>query len=387
MTAPAQTEDLLRRLVQQEDEHAIILLDQNGDVVAWLGAAEKVFGRTADEMRGQSTSILFAPEDIAKGMPEHELEVAEKNGHAEDDRWMLRSDKHRFWATGIMMPIRADDGTILGFSKILRDRTDVKEQLESSQRLIEQSQKVNESKDIFIATLAHELRNPLASIATAAAILDHTGASNEDCRFARATIQRQLGHIQRMIEDLLEVTKADVGKIRLDKRETSLNEIVRAAVESCRPAIEKGQHTLQLLMTERPITVSADPPRLQQVFVNLLENAAKYTSHGGHIWVKVSVEGHEGVVKVEDTGIGISAEIMPRIFDLFTQADLTSSRRGSGLGIGLSLVKDLINLHGGTVQVKSDGVGKGSEFTVRLPLAGSDASRPNSPDPAGRRNA
>jgi len=379
MPSPQQIDDLLRRLVQQENEHAIILLDSAGQIVAWLGAAEAVFGYTAKEILGRPASVLFAPEDVAKRMPTYELEVARKNGQAEDDRWMRRKDGRRFWATGVLVPIRADEGAILGFGKVLRNRTDLKGQLESAQKLVERSQQANESKNVFIATLAHELRNPLSAIANASAILETAGAKNDDCRFARTTIQRQVDHIRRMIEDLLEVAKADVGKIQLENRETSLNAIVQAAVDSCRQAMDQRTQNLEVIMTDVPIIVSADPPRLRQVFVNLIENAAKYTNYGGNIWVKASVEGQDAVVKVKDTGIGISPEMMPRIFDLFTQAEFASTDQGSGLGIGLSLVKDLVNLHGGTVQVRSDGLGKGSEFTVRLPLAGPDALRPDRP--------
>lgn len=376
MTIPPHIQELIERLLEQDDEHAIILLDPNGLIVAWMAAAEIVFGYTSGEMVGQPVEILFTPEDRAQKMPEYELAVASSDGHAEDDRWMLRRDGRRFWAVGVMIPIRTEAGEILGFGKILRNRTDIKGQLESAQRQIERLKQMNESKNVFIATLAHELRNPLASIRNSLTFLEFAGSQNDDCRYARATAQRQLDHMQRMIEDLLDVAKADVGKVQLDIRVMPLNGIVEAAVETCQAVIDKSIQTLQLLITDQPIMVKADSSRLLQIFVNLIHNAAKFTNLGGHIWVKVSVEGSEAVVRVEDTGVGISAEMMPQIFDLFTQAD---SGSGGGLGIGLSLVKNLTNLHGGTVQVRSDGLGKGSEFTVRLPLVMNDEERPDSP--------
>jgi PAS domain S-box-containing protein len=377
MSMPPNIDEWLQRMVLQDNEQAIILLNREAQIVAWLGAAEKTFEFTAAEVTGQPFHMLFAPEDLAKGMPDWEVDVAKSNGHAENDRWMLRKDGGRFWATGVLMPLRSDDGAIFGYAKILRNRTDLKGQLETANQECESLQKKIESKNNFIATLAHELRNPLASIANSLAVLNLTGAQNDDAQYCRATIQRQLDHMQRMVADLLEFAKADVGKIQLEKRQLVVSDILRTAVESCRPAVDRQRHRLELLMPEEPILVHGDSARLQQVFVNLLENAAKYTNQGGSIWVKLLVEGTDAVIKFEDTGVGISSEMLPQIFDLFTQAEAS---RGAGLGIGLSLVKDLVQLHGGTVQVHSDGIGKGSEFTVRLPLAGSDAQRPDRPD-------
>jgi PAS domain S-box-containing protein len=377
MISPMKIEEWLQRMVMQDSQHAFILLDADARIVAWLGAAEQIFGFTFNEVANQKFHILFAPEDLDKEMPQWEVKVAASDGHAENDRWMLRKDGRRFWATGVLMPLRAGDGSISGFAKILRNRTDIKGQLESVRNLCERLQKTIERKNNFIATLAHELRNPLAAISNSLAMLSLTSGQDDDSKYCRATIQRQLDHMQRMVTDLLEVAKADIGKIKLELRNLVINDLLRSAVESCRPAIDRQSHRLELLMQDEPIIVNADAARLQQVFVNLLENAAKYTNRGGMIWVKLLVEGSEAVVRFEDTGIGIAPEIMPQIFDMFTQAETSQD---SGIGIGLSLVKDLTQLHGGTVQVRSDGIGKGSEFTVRLPLAGSDAARPDRPE-------
>lgn len=366
-----QIQELLLRLVEQQDEHAVIVLDRTGRIIAWLGAAEKIFGYEEKEVIGQLADILFTPEDRVRKMAEYEIEVAASDGHAEDDRWMQRNDDRRFWATGILAPIRSEAGEVLGFGKILRNRTDIKGQLESGQKLIERLQLTNESKNVFIATLAHELRNPLAAIRNSLTILELVGSKDHESRFAQATAQRQLDHMHRMIEDLLEVAKADVGKLRIDKVLTSLKKVLDAAVETCRPAIDKVSQRLEMFVTETPIMIFGDPDRLEQIFVNLIQNASKYTTNEGSIWVKASIEGNEAVVRVEDTGVGISPEMLPRIFDLFTQAD---DNRQEGLGIGLSLVKDLTALHGGTVQVRSDGLNKGSEFAVRLPLASAEVN-------------
>src|SRR5687767_13746447 len=176
----AQIDDLLRRMVQQNNEHAIILLDPEGRVIAWLGAATKVFGYESEELVGRPMSVLFTPEDIQKGMPDWERTVATRDAHAEDDRWMLRKDGRRFWAVGILMPLRADNGEILGYAKILRNRTDLKGQLESAQSLVERWQKTNDSKNTFIVTLAHELRTPLATMTNCLQILEASGRQNDD---------------------------------------------------------------------------------------------------------------------------------------------------------------------------------------------------------------
>jgi signal transduction histidine kinase len=184
--------------------------------------------------------------------------------------------------------------------------------------------------------------------------------------------------MRRMVDDLLDVTRVGAGKINLEKACQDLRPIVEAAVESCRSAIDMHTHSLNVILPNAPLEVDVDAVRMRQVFVNLIQNSANCTKNGGTIWVKVSVEAAEAVVKVEDNGIGISPDLLPHIFDLFTQAEFAGNRPGGGLGIGLSVVKDLTHLHGGSVQVRSDGIGKGAEFTVRLPLEGCE-DRPDSP--------
>jgi two-component system CheB/CheR fusion protein len=374
----AQTDDLVRLLTHQSTEVALILLNSTGEIVAWLGAAETIFGYTSGEVLGKPPVVLFTPEDVRKGVPKFELETARQNVPAEDDRWMLRKDGIRFWATGVLQPLKDKEGRIVGFAKILRNRTDLKGQLDGLEKRIQSLEASSDRKNKFISTLAHELRNPLASLSTAAALLDADSQKSEDAAYALTVIQRQVDVMRRLIEDLLDVTRISTGKVQLELGEEDLNEIVRSASDACRPIIDERTHRFHLLLSDAPMTILADAARLQQVFVNLIENAARYTQNGGEIWVKVFPESREGVVKVEDSGIGISAEVLPRIFEMFTQAEFSGGKDG-GLGIGLSVVKDLTRLHGGSVQVRSDGVGKGSEFVVRLPLAGADKGRPDSP--------
>jgi PAS domain S-box-containing protein len=378
--AKSERDEVLRLFLDQATEHALIVLDRGGIIVQWLAGAQTVFGYSADEVIGRRHSRLFTPEDVEAGAPEKELAIADTGTPAEDDRWMLRKDGLRFWATGILQAIRAADGAVIGYGKVLRNRTDLKGQLESLENEVRKLNRADERKNRFISTLSHELRNPLSSLVTAVELLDIASSDPEDdANFALAIIRRQVDAMRRLVDDLLDITRVSAGKVKLELREKSLVEIVKAAADACRPLLTERTHNFHLILGEQPVIVRADAVRLEQVFVNLIQNAAKYTEYSGTIWVKLIVEGQEAVVKVEDTGIGISADLLPQIFDLFTQAEFAAGAATEGLGIGLSVVRDIVQLHGGTVTVRSDGVGKGSEFSVRLPLAGPDNLRPDSP--------
>jgi two-component system CheB/CheR fusion protein len=369
---------LLQFLWEQATEHVVIILDCQGVITHWLGAAELVFGYKASEVIGQRHTMLFAPEDVKGGAPEKELAIAVTGVAAEDDRWMLRKDGSRFWAIGALQAIRGPDGALRAFGKILRNRTDVKGQIEHLESEIKSLHRGEERKNSFISTLSHELRNFLAAVSNAAQLLAVASPQvSEENRFAVSVITRQVDAMKRLVDDLLDMTRVSAGKVKLQLEEVSLLDILNAAIDVCRPTLNDRTHSLHLHLGEVPVTVNADSVRLQQVFVNLIQNAAKYTEYGGTIWVKLLLEGQDAVVKVEDDGIGISPELLPRIFDLFTQSEFTGDK--SGLGIGLSVVRDITQLHGGTATVRSDGVGKGSEFTVRLPLAGPSRDRPDSP--------
>ena len=373
--------ELLKLLTSQDCEHAIIILDPEGLIVGWYCGAQRIFGYDAEEVLGRPSSILFAPEDVQKAMPAYELQVARVDSEAEDDRWMVRKDGSRIWVTGSLAPLHDKSGNLVGFGKILRNRTDLKSRLEWLERQSESHQQVVDRKNKFISTLAHEIRNPLHAISTALHLLERLGTQNPEGEFARATIARQVEFLSRLVNDLLEVTRADSGKIELKRAILKVQDVIHAAAQTCRPRMDLQTVDFKIIMPDAPIYVEADSTRLQQVFVNLIENASKFTEYGGHIWVKASVEGGDAVIKVQDDGVGISPEVMPRIFDLFTQAEFETGEKKEGLGIGLSVVRDLVTLHGGSVLVRSDGIGHGSEFTVRLPLSGPDKGRPDSPVP------
>jgi PAS domain S-box-containing protein len=360
-------EHLLRRLAECTEEHAIMLLDSEGRITWWNTGAERIFGLPQREAIGQHVSRLFTQEEKDQGLAEHEMTVALKNSTAEDDRWMARHDGSRFWATGLMVALRDPDGRLLGYGKILRSRTDLWEQMETLKNRIEDLDASSRRKDVFLSTLSHELRNPLAPLSNAVDLIRMAAPVTPDLDYPLRVIERQVDSLRRLVDDLLDLSRIGAGKIQLKKETIAIQEIVQRAVDSAEPQLRR-RHELELLLPPAPLWVEADADRLVQVFVNLLNNAAKYTPEGGSIWVKGTVEDREVVIDVKDTGVGIPADLMPRLFELFTQAESSRPHSDGGLGIGLSLVKNLVTLHGGSVQAKSEGPGKGSEFTVRLPL-------------------
>ncbi len=228
-------------------------------------------------------------------------------------------------------------------------------------------------KDVFLATIAHELRNPLAPIRNALAILKAPEASPEVLRYAVDVLDRQVRQVARLVDDLLDLSRIARGKVCLQKQPVELAAVVHQAVEASRPLLEARRQELSVSLPPGLPPLSADPARLAQVLTNLLNNAAKYTDEGGHIRLSAEQVGGEVMVRVRDTGIGIPADMLPRIFDPFTQVDGALRRAQGGLGLGLALVRGLVELHGGRVEAHSEGLGKGSEFVVHLPVLAANA--------------
>jgi signal transduction histidine kinase len=227
---------------------------------------------------------------------------------------------------------------------------------------------ISRHKDEFLATLAHELRNPLAPIRNAVQYLGMKGSQEPDVKSARDVIARQLAVMVRLIDDLLDISRISQNKLAIRKEQVTLAAVVESAVESSRSFIQECGNELTVSVPAQPIHLDADPIRLAQVFLNLLNNAAKYTKRGGHIWLTAKREGSDAVVSVRDNGIGIPANMLAGIFDMFTQVDRSLERSHGGLGIGLSLVRRLVDMHDGTIEAHSKGTEEGSEFIVRLPL-------------------
>ena len=282
-----------------------------------------------------------------------------------------RADGTRTTILANIVPLKNDRGEITGAINCMYDIT---ERSRLQRKTVEQAQKLVEldrRKDEFLAMLSHELRNPLAPLSNAVQLLRLHKNDDPVQQQAHGIIERQVGQLKHLVDDLLEVSRITTGSVRLRQDQISLSDVVERAVETAQPLIRQHRHELAVALPRQEIFLHADAARLEQVLVNLLTNAAKYTDDGGRIWLSVEQEGDAGgavaVVRVRDTGIGIDAGLMPRIFDLFTQADRSLDRSQGGLGIGLSLVQRLVELHGGTVKAYST-PGQGSEFVVRLPV-------------------
>jgi PAS domain S-box-containing protein len=288
-----------------------------------------------------------------------------------------RPDGHRLTALAHANPIRAETGALLGAVNVL---VDISERKRAEDALWQ----ADRAKDEFLATLAHELRNPLAPIRNAIQILRLREQSTEESQWALGVIDRQMEQMTRLIDDLLDVSRISRNALALRRERIDLREVIRLATETSRPQIEAGGHELILERSPEPIYLDADCTRLAQVLSNLLNNAAKYTERGGLIRLAAERQGNDVVVRVCDNGIGIPVEMLPRVFDLFTQVDRSMERTQGGLGIGLTLVRRLVEMHGGSIHAYSEGANTGSEFTIRLPVVCAPPEEPSvSPPHAG----
>ena len=280
-----------------------------------------------------------------------------------------------------IQPIRDDAGRVLFLAPTGVDITERK-RVEAERRRLEDNlrelaanlSEADRRKNEFLAMLAHELRNPLAPISNAARALRLGAGEGESLRSASDMLERQVKQMSRLVDDLLDMSRITRGRIELRKEPLELAPVVNHAVEAARALYRSMDHELTVTMPDAPMQLSADPTRLAQVIGNLLNNASKFTDKGGHVWLTVEKDGHDAVIRVRDNGIGIAEEHIPGLWEMFAQVDTSLERSRGGLGIGLTLVKTLVEMHGGTVHAQSDGPARGSEFTVRLPVL-SDAVR------------
>jgi len=378
-------DERLQLLLGNATDFAVIISDLEGRVLEWQGGAEHITGWTAEDMIGRPASVIFTPEERAAGVPEAEMAKAAQSGRAEDKRWHARKDGRRFFADGVMVGLRNAEGELRGFGKVMRDATDRKQAEDALKE-------ADRRKDEFLAVLAHELRNPLAPLRNGLQIMrlaaHDTAAVNE----ARDMMERQLGHMVRLIDDLLDVSRISRNKMELRRQRVLLSDVVTHSVETARPLIDAQGHALEIDLPAEPIYLDADLTRLSQVFGNLLANSAKYTPRGGRIALHGERDHATVMVQVRDTGIGIPQHHLPRVFDMFSQVDRSIERAAGGLGIGLALVKGLVEMHGGAVTAASEGPDRGSTFTVRLPIAEAPAVAPagaaataSAPEGAGAR--
>lgn len=358
----------IRLILDNARDFAFIVTDPLGKITEWEGGAESITGWVPDEVIGQHFSVIFTIEDKALAIPETELARAMANGRAEDKRWHLRKDGARFFADGVLVRLNDDAGALHGFTKIFRDATSAQKAEDDLRRLADDLSETNRKKTEFLATLAHELRNPLAPIRTGLEVMRLVPDDATVLARARATIERQVNHMVHLVNDLLDVARITSGNIELKKMLVDLKTIVTNAIETSLPVIEAGHHNLTVTLEDDATLFDADPIRLSQVLSNLLTNAAKYTPDGGQIVLAAYIDGNEVVISIADNGMGIPAESLPLVFDMFTQIKRNNPLAQGGLGIGLSLVRRLVEMHGGTVNATSPGPDCGSTFSIRLPL-------------------
>lgn len=359
-------DELIELLFAQAEEQALILLSPDGAVVAWMMGAATIFGRSADFMLGRTLHCLFTPADQAARLPENELITAREFGSAEDDRWMVRSDGAQFWASGFVHCLRSADGSVAGFAKILRNRTDVRAQIDAHRNRAERLAEEDRRKLLVFGTLAHELRTPLSVVSNATELIERAHPNDDRLAYPVQILKRQIAYVDSIIDGLQEVVRSRAGKTVLRYEPIQVNELLREVVETIRATTDEKDQRVALVVPLAPVRMQGDAVRLRQTFLNLLQNASKFSDRGKPIFVTCTVEADEVVVRIEDHGRGIPATLLPRVFDALTQAEPAS--QAPGLGLGLTLVKEYVELHGGTVQVRSEGLGRGSEFTVHLPL-------------------
>jgi len=360
-------QSLLAAIVESSED-AIVSKTLQGIITSWNAGAQHLFGYTPEEAIGKPVTILIpADRQQEEKLILEQIRRGERIQHYQTVR--QAKDGRLLDISLAVSPIRDQAGTVVGASKVARDIRAQKE----AERILHDADR---RKDEFLALLAHELRNPLGPIRHAVKILRAKTPSPSELQWATSIIDRQAEHMSRLVEDLLDVSRITRGTIELRRERVDLAAVLKSAVEASNATIDKAGHRLKVTLPTEPLYVDGDPTRLTQVVANLLDNAAKYTEPGGRISLCAEREGDAAVIRVKDNGIGITAELLPLIFDMFMQAGFALERAQGGLGVGLSLVERLVTLHGGTVSAHSEGPGTGSQFTIRLPVAGRAHERP-----------
>jgi PAS domain S-box-containing protein len=362
------------RLRESEERLTTILQNTSAVVSLWDAGNrfvhvnrrfEELFGVSSDAIRGRSVRDVF-PADVAEAFERNHRRVLTAGRPLEVEETIPYRGESRVYAS-VMAPLFDGQGAPRGIVSVATDITERKH-FEDTLR------DADRRKDEFLAMLSHELRNPLAPIRNAVQVLSILGTSDPRFQEARDIIVRQVEHLTRLVDDLLDVSRLTRGKITLKREQLLLSDVIDAAVETSRPLIDHHEHSLSVRVTDPGIRLEGDHARLVQVVANLLANAAKFTPKGGHISLVVERGAGDAVIRVRDTGVGISKAAQGRVFELFAQEETTLARSQGGLGIGLTLVKRLVDMHGGRVTVQSEGPGRGSEFRVTLPaLAATEA--------------
>jgi PAS domain S-box-containing protein len=363
-----QAEDRLRLLLDSVQDYAICMLTPQGEIASWNSGAERLFAYSADEIIGRHFSCFYVAAERDLGLPAEHLRVAEQQGKHAGEYLHLRKGGSAFDAHVVVTPVRRGrERELQGFSLVVRDITERRRLEKDLRRRAEELSAANRAKEDFLATLSHELRTPLNAMLGWTRLLRMGKLDTAGMTKALETIERN-AHIQeQLIADILDVSRIVTGKLRLELRPIELAPVIEAALDAVRPAAAaKGIH----LEAESDYqgTVLGDPDRLQQVIWNLVSNAIKFTPAGGRVGVSLCRMGPSAVIRVSDTGEGIAPELLPFIFDRFTQGDVSVTRPHGGLGLGLSIVRHIVESHGGKVQAQSEGHGRGAVFAVHLPV-------------------
>jgi two-component system CheB/CheR fusion protein len=356
--AEAQTRAKDRQLatILRNSPHVVYIKDLQGRFLVTNQSFNQLVG--CDPV-GKTAFDVFPPE-TAEALARRDQEVLTEGNAVESELVLAHGSQPSLFLT-VTFPLRDDNDAIIATGGIGTDVTRLKQAEQEARSAVAH-------RDTFLAMLSHELRNPLGAVLGAASVLEVPSASQKERADALEVILRQAGQMGRLLDDLLEVTRLTQNKITLHREPVTLAEVVEEAVRAVAHVLEKGRLDLQVATPPEPLTVLGDATRLQQLLVNLLTNAVKYTPPGGQVFLELLREGGEAVLKVRDTGVGIRPDLLPRIFDLFVQADDTLDRGKGGIGVGLTLVRIIAELHGGRVEAHSDGIGKGTQFVVRLPL-------------------
>jgi len=376
--AVKENEERLRLIVEGAKGYAMMLLDRDGNIAGWNVGAQRLLGWHENEVAKTTFARFYPPQDRPTGRLRETMRRAEGHAGTTSDEWFMKKDGGRIFANVTTAALRDAAGAVRGYSVVVRDVSDRNELEQSLRKRVEELAAADRNKNEFLAMLAHELRNPLAPLRSAVEALagDPSIASGESVRM----IGRHLDHMTRLVDDLLDVARITQGKIELRIAPVDLADVVDQAVHDVKTRTEAREQTVTVSLPSSPVRFDADGARLRQVFANILDNASKFSPQGGRIAVSASLapgeSGEDVVVHVIDHGIGIAENLLPCVFDLFRQGDSSPSRGAGGLGIGLTLVKHLVGLHGGEVEAKSAGPGRGSEFVVRIPYVRADRVPP-----------
>ncbi|KQR74391.1 chemotaxis protein [Burkholderia sp. Leaf177] len=368
-------EERMRLAAQTTNDFAIIVQDLDGRIVSWNAGAERVFGYTEREAVGQNIDVIYSASDNKDGVASREREIAQHDGRADDERWHIAKGGRKVYCSGVVTPL--NDPKFTGYAKILRDLTDRKTQEDARQVQLEEERVVraraeaaNRLKDDFLAVLSHELKHPLNLIQVKAEMLPRIPEARgvPAIKLAADAIKRAVRGQAKIIDDLLDLSRVRTGKLALNLATSDVAKMLASIADAIETDAASRGIKLSFDGLAEPVWTKVDPVRFDQIIWNLLSNALKFTPHGGSVSVRLKKEGDELRIDVTDTGIGIKAPVLPHVFEMFSQGIEARRATGDGMGIGLALVKQLVEMHAGRVSAHSEGVGHGTTMSVWLPL-------------------